>query len=115
MSSVKNQLSVGVNMIVVIFATFGMVYYISGQFTNKESTVKNTHSIKIFSVDNFFCALQRMIYGLAASVLMMVLEMVLFIMRAVQMEHACEHRSNQEKEGNGMMSAPVYSDKHKQN
>eukprot|EP01034_Spumella_vulgaris_P023476 gene23476-29693_t len=69
MSSVKNQLSVGVNMIVVIFATFGMVYYISGQFTNKEST--------------------RMIYGLAASVLMMVLEMVLFIMRAVQMEHAC--------------------------
>jgi hypothetical protein len=57
-----------------------------------------------------------MIYGLAASVLMMVLEMVLFIMRAVQMEHACEHRSSsQEKDGKGMMSAPVYADKLHQN
>jgi hypothetical protein len=64
----------------------------------------------------YACMSQRMIYGLAASVLMMVLEMVLFIMRAVQMEHACEHRSSsQEKDGKGMMSAPVYADKLHQN
>ncbi len=31
-----------------------------------------------------------MIYGLAASVLVMVLEMVLFIIRAVRMEYVCE-------------------------
>ncbi len=54
-----------------------------------------------------------MIYGLAASVLMMVLEMVLFIMRAVQMEHACEQRSSQETSGKGLMSTPVYADSKK--
>ena len=38
-----------------------------------------------------------MVCGLAAAVLMMVLEMVLYILRAVQMEHSYEHSGGARK------------------
>ncbi len=41
-----------------------------------------------------------MVYGLAGSVLVMVLEMVLFIMRAVQMEHAYEQGGDNKRNTN---------------
>lgn len=66
LSSVRNQISIGVNMIVAIVATFGICYYVGGQFTTNTST--------------------RMIYGLIGGILVMILEMVLYIMRAARME-----------------------------
>lgn len=39
LSSVRNQISIGVNMIVAIVATFGICYYVGGQFTTNTSTV----------------------------------------------------------------------------
>ncbi|KAJ1423532.1 endoplasmic reticulum-based factor for assembly of V-ATPase-domain-containing protein [Ochromonadaceae sp. CCMP2298] len=76
-SSFQNQASIAVNMIVAIFATFGMGYYIS-------STMG-------------FNKTECMTIGLIAATAVMIIEMLVFIMRALQMETCEESPSKKRK------------------
>lgn len=69
-SSMKNQMSVGINMIVSVFAGFGMGYYIGLQLKYEHGTA--------------------LVIGLAASVVITIIEMILFILRATRIEGVSE-------------------------
>ena len=71
-SNFKNQISIGLNMTVSVFAMFGMGYYICLQMNYGEKT--------------------SLIVGLIAAVLIMFIEMVLFIFRAVRIEDNLERK-----------------------
>ncbi len=65
-SSFKNQMSIGLNMIVSVFVCFGLGYYIA----------------KHMKIEEKNC----LVIGLICSVLIMFIEMTLFILRAVRVE-----------------------------
>ncbi|OQR82428.1 hypothetical protein ACHHYP_16057 [Achlya hypogyna] len=66
MKSVSQHLSIGANMIAAMATAFFVAYYISRSLTDNETT--------------------RLLVGLAATVAMMVVEMVLFIARSTKQE-----------------------------
>jgi cellobiose-specific phosphotransferase system component IIC len=71
-SNFKNQISMGLNMIVSVFAMFGMGYYICLKMSYSEKT--------------------SLIVGLVSAVVIMFIEMVLFIFRAVRVEDSLERK-----------------------
>ena len=66
LSSFKNQALMGVNMIVAIVATFGMAFYIARQLR--------------------FSTAESLALGIAFATIMMIIEMILFISRSMQVE-----------------------------
>lgn len=69
-NSARNQASIALNMIVAIFSSFGICYYIGTQMGKDKA--------------------RCMIYGVIGATLMMILEMVLFITRALRVESSFE-------------------------
>jgi hypothetical protein len=77
-SSTKNQLTISTNMIVSIFAMFGICYYVGMRFSDSHTTC--------------------LIFGLVGAVVIMIVEMLLFIIRAAKMEHIYEGKITKETE-----------------
>jgi hypothetical protein len=73
-ASMRNQLTISANMIVSIFVSFGLGYYLSKSVTKDES--------------------MRMTIGLVCAIIIMMIEMILFILRAIRMEDVYENKSS---------------------
>ena len=80
MESVKEQLSVSANMIVSVFAMFGISYYIGYQYSKNQTTC--------------------MIFGIVGATIIMIVEMGIYIIRAIKLEAVYESKEsrNEKKE-----------------
>jgi hypothetical protein len=80
MESVKEQLSVSANMIVSVFAMFGISYYIGYQYSKNQTTC--------------------MIFGIVGATIIMIVEMGIYIIRAIKLEAVYESTEsrNEKKE-----------------
>ena len=70
MESLKEQLSVSANMIVSVFAMFGISYYIGTQYSSNQTT--------------------WMIFGIVGATIIMIVEMAIYIIRAIKLEAVYE-------------------------
>ena len=70
MESLKEQLSVSANMIVSVFAMFGISYYIGTQYSKNQTT--------------------WMIFGIVGATIIMIVEMAIYIIRAIKLEAVYE-------------------------
>lgn len=77
LSSKSNHISIGMNMIMSVLACFAIAYYV-GMQSNVELTTS-------------------MIYGLIAAILILMVEMLLYILRAMSMEKHFDSREKVEK------------------
>mmetsp|Transcript_11597 Transcript_11597/g.11234 ORF Transcript_11597/g.11234 Transcript_11597/m.11234 type:complete len:284 (+) Transcript_11597:30-881(+) len=82
-ASMTNQLTISVNMIVAVFAMFGVGYYVGMQYSDNKTT--------------------QMTFGLVSAIGIMVVEMLLFIRRATQMEGAFEKKPSALQEADAQM------------
>ena len=74
-SSFRNQLSMGVNVLFSLFAAFGMLYYVARHVMDFDET-------------------KSLIIGLFSAIVVLLVEMSLFILRAVRIEDETEKQAS---------------------
>lgn len=79
--SFNNQISIIMNMIVAMFVSFGIAYFIASKYVEHQS--------------------QKMIAGLGGATVMLLVEMLLFILRSVRVEREIEGGCSSTLEGQG--------------
>ena len=98
-------------MIVAVFAMFGIGYYVGMQYSDNKSTVSNAFAVKKINLSVirslilliFLLYLQQMTFGLVSAIGIMIVEMILFIRRATQMEGVYEKAPTALEEANAQI------------